>query len=293
MKIIIKILKGILIGLGSILPGVSGGMIAASFNVYENLINALDSFIKTPIKAVLSIWEYLVGIVIGLGVGFILIATILKLFPIPITMLFVGLIIGGIPSFINEVKDEPKRPSHYIIMIFSALLVLSVLLLKSTEISNIGSPMIYLVYSLIGIFVALSLIIPGLSGTMILMALGFYGFFTTRVSEFIIALLKFNISDAISYLPSVITIAISGFITLIITSKVISKILKNRRLSFNMAILGILIVSPINILWTLSLENDGIFTGLGFLDYIFSIVALVIGFIIAYRLIKVEGKVNE
>ena len=57
MKRILKILKGALIGLGSILPGVSGGMIAAAFNVYEDLINALDTFTKKPIKAVLLIYR--------------------------------------------------------------------------------------------------------------------------------------------------------------------------------------------------------------------------------------------
>lgn len=293
MKIIMKILKGILIGLGSILPGVSGGMIAASFNVYENLVKALDNFIKQPIKSVLSIWEYLVGIVFGLSIGFILIATVLKLFPLPITMLFVGLIVGGIPGFIKEVKNEPKKVSHYIIMAFSALLVLSVLLLKSSELSNIGSPMIYLVYVAIGLLVALSLIIPGLSGTMILMAIGIYGFFTNTISEFIVSVFKLNITEAITYLPGVITIGISAFITLIIASKIIAKVLDKKRLSFNMAILGILIVSPINILMTLSLEHDGIFVGLKIFDYIFSALALVIGFLLAYRLIKVEGEGND
>ena len=60
MSNILMILKGSLIGLGSILPGVSGGMIAAAFDIYKDLINALNRFTKEPIKAVISIWQYLI-----------------------------------------------------------------------------------------------------------------------------------------------------------------------------------------------------------------------------------------
>lgn len=293
MKIIVKILKGILIGLGSILPGVSGGMIAASFNVYEDLVNALDKFIKEPIKSVLKIWEYLIGIAIGIGIGFILIATVLKMFPIPITMLFIGLIIGGIPSFIKEIKNEDKKPHHFIVMIISGLLILSVLLLKPTEVNSVSTPVLYLIYIIIGLFVALSLIIPGLSGTMILMAMGIYTFFTSTIADFIVEVLKLNIGNAIVYLPAIMVIGISGFITLIVSSKLISKILTKHRLSFNMAILGILFVSPFNILWTLRLENKGVFNELKALDYILSFIALIIGFILAYKLIANEKEGNE
>lgn len=288
MKIILKVFKGVLIGLGSILPGLSGGMIAASFNVYEDLVNSLDQFIKKPIKSVLKIWEYLIGIAIGIALGFILIATVLKMFPIPITMLFIGLIIGGIPSFIHEVKFDDKKPIHYIIIIISSILILAILLLKPAEINNVSTPLLHIIYVIIGIFVALSLIIPGLSGTMILMALGIYTFFTTTVANFIVEVVKLNFNEAFIYLPAVIVIGLSGFLTLIIASRLISKILLKHRLSFNMSILGILIVSPFNILWTLRLENTEVFNELKALDYILSFIALFLGFILAYKLISNE-----
>lgn len=297
MNKILKVLKGILVGLGGILPGVSGGMIAASFNIYEDLVNALDEFLKKPIKSVFKIWEYLIGIVVGIGIGFILISTILNMFPIPITLLFVGLIIGGIPNFVKEVKGEPKKTIHYIILVLASLLVLSVLLLPANDIKTISSPLIYFVYIIIGFFIALSLIVPGLSGTMILMAIGVYAFFTDAVADFILNVLNLNISAALELLPAVSIMALAAFLTLIGLSKLISKILVKHRLSFNMAVLGILIVSPINILWTLNLEykqeGSTIFNHLEPYDYIFGIIALIIGFIIAYKLIIMESKGAE
>src|SRR5690606_17094175 len=98
MNNLVKMLKGILIGIGAILPGVSGGMIAAAFNIYDKLITALDQLTRQPIKAVLSIWQYLVGIAVGILIGFLIVASIFSYVPIPATLLFIGLILGGIPE---------------------------------------------------------------------------------------------------------------------------------------------------------------------------------------------------
>lgn len=293
MKRILKILKGALIGLGSILPGVSGGMIAAAFNVYEDLINALDTFTKKPIKAILSIYEYLIGIFIGIALGFLVIGTVLKHFPLPTTMLFLGFIIGGIPKFINNVRKESLNYRHYLTAIIASLIILSVLLLNPSELSNISTPLIYVYYVLIGFFVAISLIIPGLSGTMILMALGVYTFFITNVSDFIKGIFNLDFNAILNGLPIIIIIGIAGFITLILLSKGINKVLKNKRTYFKMAVLGILLVSPINILYTLNYENSEIFQQLGFYDIIFGILTLLIGATGGYLLMKKEeGETN-
>lgn len=288
MNNIIKILKGILIGLGSILPGVSGGMIAASFNIYQELIDALNNFIKTPFKAVFKIWQYLVGIAIGIAIGFVLIATVLKLYPLPITMLFIGLIIGSLPNHLKVIKAQRREFKHYLIMIIAALLVLVVLLLKPAQINEMDQLTIYIINIVMGLLIALSLIIPGLSGTMILMAIGIYTYFTETVSNFIKAIFNFNLTEALNNLPNVIIIGFSTFVVLIVLSRIISKVIKNYPLSFNMAILGILIVSPVNILWSLKIENTNIYTGIDFYDILFSIIGLLIGFILIYKLDYVE-----
>lgn len=288
MKIITKVFKGTLIGLGSILPGVSGGMIAAAFNIYEDLVSALSNIVKTPIKAFLSIWEYLIGIGIGILLGVIVIATVFKAFPIPITLLFIGLILGGIPSLIKDIKNERKKWFDYLIMIIMIILMISALLLKPGATQDVN----LFEYALIGLLIAIPLIVPGLSGTMILMSLGLYTGFIDVVYGFINELFKFNISSAFTYVPKLTIMGITVLVSLFIISKLISYVLKKHRISFNMAILGILVVSPINILWSLYLDVDYTesFSKIGPWTIVVSIILLVFGCISAYLMANKSRK---
>ncbi|MDY0276451.1 MAG: DUF368 domain-containing protein [Acholeplasma sp.] len=292
MRLFIKIIKGTLVGLGSILPGISGGMIAAAFNIYKELIEALNNVTKKPIKAVLSIWEYLVGIVLGIAIGFVLIATVLKLFPIPITALFVGLILGGTPEVIKDIKKEKKRWYHYLITLVSILLMVMILMLKPADIYNTSGVALYLIYMVIGILTALSLIVPGLSGTMILMALGFYTYFTETVSNFIKAGIKFDFVTVFDNLIPVSIIALGGLLGLIVFAKIIHYFLHKQKLAFDMAVLGILIVSPINIFWSLYLEDNSVYDNLGFWNIVLAVGALGLGVLGAYKLLNFKNK-NE
>src|SRR5690606_15126824 len=135
-----KILQGSLVGIGSILPGVSGGMIAAAFNIYSELIDALDRLTKEPIKAVLSIWEYLVGIALGILVGFVTIAYIFYLIPIPLTLLFIGLILGGISEIYYLAKTDKISVKSILIVAITAIIMISLTfilpLFKVEDVSN-------------------------------------------------------------------------------------------------------------------------------------------------------------
>lgn len=288
---ILKILKGILVGLGGILPGVSGGMIAASFNVYEELVGALDDFTKKPIKAVINIWEYLVGIVVGVLLGIILIATIFAKFPIPITLLFIGLILGGIPEIKNKLKFKELNYKHYLTMGIMVALMIGLLFLKEVTVANLG----FFQYILAGFLIAVSLIVPGLSGTMILLALGIYINIMDTIKLFINSIFTFDISSALSLSPAIILIGLAAVITLIGLAKPINYLLKNKSNYFNIAVLGILVVSPFNIIW--SLYRDVIygasFNNIGALTIIASLILFIIGLVLALYLAKLANKKQE
>lgn len=289
---ILKILKGILVGLGGILPGVSGGMIAASFNVYEELVGALDDFTKKPIKAVINIWEYLVGIVVGVLLGIILITTIFDKFPIPITLLFIGLILGGIPEIKNKLKFKELNYKHYLTMGIMVALMIGLLFLKEVTVANLG----FFQYILAGFLIAVSLIVPGLSGTMILLALGIYiNIIKDTIKLFINSIFTFDISSALSLSPPIILIGLAAVITLIGLAKPINYLLKNKSNYFNIAVLGILVVSPFNIIW--SLYRDVIygasFNNIGALTIIASLILFIIGLVLALYLAKLANKKQE
>ena len=115
MNHIIKVFKGSLVGLGSILPGISGSMVATILKIYTELITALNQFTQKPIKAILSVWQYIVGVLLGYLIGFFLIKIFLENFPIPFTLLFIGFIIGSIPSVTPELKNKPKAWHHFLV----------------------------------------------------------------------------------------------------------------------------------------------------------------------------------
>lgn len=289
---ILKILKGILVGLGGILPGVSGGMIAASFNVYEELVGALDDFTKKPIKAVINIWEYLVGIVVGVLLGIILITTIFDKFPIPITLLFIGLILGGIPEIKNKLKFKELNYKHYLTMGIMVALMIGLLFLKEVTVANLG----FFQYILAGFLIAVSLIVPGLSGTMILLALGIYiNIIKDTIKLFINSIFTFDISSALSLSPAIILIGLAAVITLIGLAKPINYLLKNKSNYFNIAVLGILVVSPFNIIWSLYQDDTygASFNNIGALTIIASLILFIIGLVLALYLAKLANKKQE
>ncbi|CCV64081.1 conserved hypothetical protein (DUF368) [Alteracholeplasma palmae J233] len=253
MNNIKKISKSILVGIGAILPGVSGGMIAASFNIYKDLIEALNKVTKHPIKAVLSIWQYLVGIFIGVLLGFLLVKILFKYIPIESTLLFIGLILGGIPEILFFARKKEYDFKAYLTSAIGFLLMIAVIFLNNLSTGSIVNTNIF-IWIVVGFIVALSFIIPGISGTMILLVLGFYKPLLDlatevmkEVSTFKFHLLKDNILDMLA-------IVIGLILAVILLSKLVSILLNKKPERFYQFVLGIIIASPINIIY--SLNND-------------------------------------
>jgi len=284
MNVFIKILKGIIIGIANIIPGLSGGMIAASFGVYKPLIKALSMFSKNPILAIISIWEYLFGMVVGVILAFISISQLLNLFPVPLTMLFLGLILGGIPDLFIQVKNKKKTFFNYLFVFITLALLMSLFFLKTQNFDNIKGKSIYLIYILIGIIAATSLIIPGLSSTTILIIFGFYKPLTENISLFIKKSLTFDFNNYIPLLIEITIIFISCFITLLILSKIINQIIEKHQLSFNMVILTILLISPLNILFKAGIKESDFKV----ITIFFGTIMLLAGFSAIYLLQKKE-----
>lgn len=282
MKFIIKIIQGMMIGIGNITPGVSGSMIANSFNIYEELIDALNMFSKKPIKAVLGIWEYLVGVVLGFLVGGIFISQLLKVIPLYITIFFVGLIFGSLPDILKEERNTKIKWYHILIVLIAIGLVLLLLLLEPINISNITGFKLYLVYALIGFLITVPLIIPGLSGATVLMVLGLYSYFTNTLSDLVFTLTNLDFGGFFNTFTSLLVMVISAFIGLLLIAKLIKYIIDNHKSSFNMAIIGLLLVAPVNIIIATNKEVDNLFGTIDFWKVLLTIIAFAIGFLITF-----------
>lgn len=249
-----KILQGTLVGIGSILPGVSGGMIAAAFNIYSKLIEALDKLTSHPIVAIKSIWQYLVGIALGILIGFIGIAYVFYLVPIPATLLFIGLILGGAPEIYFLAKPDEKPGRGILITTVTMVLMLCLTFLSPYFAQNDATNTHFILWIVVGILLALSLIVPGLSGTMLLLIIGYYGPLLLIGKELITAVVTLDGDLFFMHFWNFAWVLFGVVLAFILLGKLFNFILKKYPSVFYQVILGIIIASPINIMASLSDE---------------------------------------
>lgn len=141
MNFLINCLKGIAIGSGAILPGISSGVFCVIFGIYEKLLDSILNFFR-DIK---NNFKFLFPIVIGIGIGIISFGNILNYcfyqFPIQTKSIFIGLILGSIPTLIKEVNRKEKFKFSNLLFFFVALLigVACIFLESSLEIHTIDN----------------------------------------------------------------------------------------------------------------------------------------------------------
>ena len=201
LKQIMKLLlKGIVLGIANVIPGVSGGTMAVVFNVYDKIIELI-----TPnVRKILGAWKFWLPLGIGMAAGILafskIITELLARFPIPTTYFFIGLIVGSIPLIIRKMKSScGGKPSPLLALsfLFGLALVLSMIILGSGDIDGakeaakaaaIASEQTMTAGKAAMIFVAgaaaaVAMIIPGISGSFLLLALGMYGTVMAAISR--------------------------------------------------------------------------------------------------------------
>lgn len=291
MNHIIKIVKGSLVGLGSILPGISGSMVATILKIYTELITALNQFTKKPVRAVLSVWQYIVGVLLGYLIGFLFIKIFLENFPIPFTLLFIGFIIGSIPSVTSETKGVKKKWHHFLIMGL-AILMMALFLLVQEASATANNWTYYLVVFFIGFITAASLITPGLSAATLLMALGYFHILIGLVDDVARAFITFNFSEIAAYLPMLLMLILGVLIGMIVIGKVMYQILIHYKVHFYMAVLGIILISPFNILFELQSSTENNVFNTPWYTWLIAGVLCLLGIYTTYRL-STKGQSKE
>lgn len=178
---LIKILQGSLIGLGAVLPGISGGVLCVIFGIYKSIMELLSD----PVRNFKTHVPKLLPVIIGCMIGFLGIANVLSFllekYPAPSVCLFIGLIGGMLPSLFREAGEQGRSRTSYIAMylsmaaIFCLLVVLKILSVEITP--N------FIWYLFCGFCLALSIIAPGMSFSTLLMPLGLYEPFVAGIGH--------------------------------------------------------------------------------------------------------------
>lgn len=281
MKFIKDILKGMVMGIANIIPGVSGGTMAVSMGIYDVLIHSVTHIFKEFKKCVIALLPIGIGMVIGiLGLSRV-IEWMFDVIPIQTNLLFIGLIIGGLPAVWKRVKGVSIRPRYILGFIAFFVLVAGLAVLDGTQGTEadltFGLVNCILLFG-VGVVAAATMVIPGVSGSMMLMLMGYYNPIIETINRFIDEVLAFNIPGILECCGVLVPFGIGVVVGILGIAKVIEILLVKCPYMVFWCIIGLIIASPVAIV----LIND--FSGFNLVSGLTGLVALVIGFIIAMLL---------
>lgn len=280
-----KILRGMVIGIANIIPGVSGGTMMVSMGIYDTIIYSVNHLFKEFKKCVMMLLPYAIGMVLAILLGAFGLEAAFEKIPLITNALFIGLILGSVPLIFKNVKEDglgqKKTPISLIIfVIFFAIVVL----LKVFEAENrteititFGNIILCL---LLGMIASATMVIPGVSGSMMLKTLGYYETIVTDgITGLTSTLFKGDFSGAMPYIATLLPFAIGIVLGIFAIAKLIDILLKKWKGYTYSAILGMVIASPVVILMDKNLYND-----LSISTILLSVAALIFGCLIALKL---------
>lgn len=260
-SIIIDLVAGVAVGAGAILPGFSGGVLCVVLGMYP-LIMELFSH---PIQAIKKHWKVYIFIGIGWAIGFFAISNLIKFmfsrYEIFTVWTFIGMIFGNIPSLYKEAGKKGRNKSSFVSMIVAFILMFAILLTVALLPSANITPNVWW-YLFSGFMWGLSIIIPGLTSSSIMMSLGIYEAFNAGLAGF--------------KLEVVIPWVIGMILTAAALARIVEYIFKKHYSQAFHAVIGIVVSSTLMIF--------PIFEKYSVSDVLISAGCVIIGFIVAFKL---------
>ena len=269
--------KGFIIGVANIIPGVSGGTLAITLGIYEKLIGIISHFFKNIKENIKFLLPIIIGAVLSILILSHVISYSLEEFPLRTTLLFIGLILGGLPMLFGKIKKGPKKGRQINLLIF--LITFSIVAIfgfmntgnAAVDLSNLNL-IDYILLFIVGMIAAATMIIPGISGSFMLMLLGYY----KPIIDTIKTLSNFN--DIGHCLTILIPFGIGVVVGIVLIAKIIEILLEKFPIKTYYGIIGFVLASIITIfipLTKVSVTVPSVIVG---------IILLLIGGVIAYKL---------
>lgn len=245
--------------------GISSGILCVIFGIYEKLLDSILNFFKDIKRN----FKFLFPLFIGVGIGVLLFSNILNYllynFPVQTKSIFIGLILGCIPSLFKEVNTKNTTKKHYFLFTIVAFLIgiISVYLEKNISFAD-TSNFSYLHFMLSGFAMSIGIIVPGVSSTIILMLFGVYNLYLSSISTI--------------YLPVLIPMFIGLLIGCFIFMKLTKFLLDNFYAQTFYSIIGFTLGSIFVLLPNISFDILG-FT---------SVLCIILGYLIGNSLEKLN-----
>ncbi len=244
-----KLVAGLAIGAGAAIPGVSGAAIAVIFHVYEDIIGAVNNFRKRFGWAIKVLIPILLGILIAVVACIIIFSYAFEYLMFVLICVFAGFLIGSFPGITDEVKGTKVNKKYGLLIALGALFVIGLGVLNvvaglndfSVESLFLPQPAwwLYLVLIPVGAVAAVALTVPGLSGSLILLILGFYRPLVDNVKGWASEMIKQGDFSHTGALFGVLgCFAIGCLIGVVLVSKIMNILLKKWRKETFFAIIG-------------------------------------------------------
>ncbi len=281
-EFIVNILRGMVIGIANVIPGVSGGTMMVSMGIYDKLILVLTHFIKRMKEAIALLVPILVGMLLSIAIFAKIFSEILfPRFPLQTNLFFIGLILGGLPVIYGKVKGNTIRIPQIIAFVLFFVMVVGFAIVgegggSSADISFSVGNVIKLLG--VGIIAAATMVIPGVSGSMIMMILGYYNTIIDTINDFINALKAFDIAAMLDTFVVLVPFGIGVLVGIVAVAKLIEFMLKKYPLITYWAIIGLIVASPFAILIMMEVGAIGV------VEILTGIVLLAVGFLISLKL---------
>lgn len=263
MNFILDFIKGIFVGVANIIPGVSGGTMAVSFGIYDKLLSSISNLFKDFKNCFKNLLPIALGMVIGVATFTFIIPWLLENQPFITSMAFTGLILGGVPMTIKGQQDGYMRDKNksqivnVILFIIFAAIALAMTFMSGDSESGIiltADAITILKMFFLGIIAAATMVIPGVSGSLVLMILGYYFGIITAVKDFLSALKDFDFEKLFNLSLLLVPFGVGCILGIFFISKLISWMFNHFASATYSAILGLIITAPISIFYKVNDE---------------------------------------
>ena len=245
MDFIFNIFKGILIGAGAILPGISSGVFCVIFGIYEKIIDSILYFFKNIKENIKFLFPLIIGAIFGVLIFSNILNYLIYKFPIQSKSIFAGLILGSMPALIKDINSkESFKPINLLYTLFAFCIAIFTVVLENTLPIKSQNSINFFYLILSGICMSAGLVIPGVSSTVILMLLGIYSTYIHSVSSF--------------YIPILIPIGIGIIIGSFSFMRFINILLKNCYAKTFYSIIGFTIGSTLILIQDFSFDTSSI-----------------------------------
>lgn len=245
------IFQGMAVGIANIIPGVSGGTMMVAMGLYDKLIHSI-THLKSEFKQALKL---LMPIFLGAGIAIVglsrLFEYLLENHPIPTNFAFCGLIAGSLPFIVKKVKGHTVTIGKLIpfLLFFGVVILMAIMGEEAGTAADVSLSILNVAKLFaVGVIAAATMVVPGVSGSMILMLLGYYDVILMLINDFVDAVLAFNPSEIFRLVIILAPFGIGVIVGIFLIAKLIEFIFAKAEVHAYYAIIGLILASPIAIL---------------------------------------------